>query len=66
MNTSKIAVEILKTSLPHTIEEKILDTLLGAKFENWYKKDFRDFVVDENNAKSNDQILKDIKSLFDV
>lgn len=45
-------------------ENKILEVLSSHKFESWYEKDFLDYVQGEVDAKSKEEILKDIKSIF--
>ena len=45
-----------------TVEEKILDMLMGARFDRWYNSDFMDFVEGEENAKSREEILEFIKN----
>ena len=44
-----------------TVEEKILDMLMSARFDRWYNGDFADFVEGEENAKSREEILEFIK-----
>lgn len=45
---------------------KIFKVLEGQKFDVWYKKDFADFISQKPEAKSEEQILNDIRILFDI
>ncbi|MDD5649665.1 MAG: hypothetical protein PHF86_04495 [Candidatus Nanoarchaeia archaeon] len=38
--------------------------LSGHEFEKWYEKDFMDYISGEENAKTEEQILEDIKQLL--
>jgi hypothetical protein len=43
---------------------RILNVLGGRTFEEWYKKDFIDFIEGDEKAKSKEAILKDIENMF--
>ena len=43
----------------------ILSMLQSGKFADWYEIDFSDYVQNELNSKSRDEILKDIKEMLD-
>ena len=48
-----------------TVEEKILDMLMGAQFDRWYNNQFMDFVEGEEGAQSREEILECIKKMLD-
>ena len=46
------------------MEEKILELLMGAKFERWYENDFMDYVEGEANSKCKEEILADLEKML--
>jgi hypothetical protein len=50
----------------NTLEGKILNTLSGADFEQWYENEFMDFIEGKTNAPGKEDILKEIKRMFGV
>ena len=53
----------LDTSKP---EVKIYSKLMSATFDDWFNGDFMDHVEGASGAKSQEEILKDIKQMFKV
>jgi len=64
-NLQETAQELLKEN-PNSPEGKIFDGLLTDEFGPWYNQKFRPFIRDDNGAPSKEQILKDIKRIFEV
>ena len=46
------------------MEEKVLEMLMGAKFERWYENDFMDYVEGEADAKCKEEILADLEKML--
>ena len=53
----------MKSNIQYTAED-VLNMLQSGKFADWYEVDFSDYVQDELNSKSRDEILKDIKEML--
>jgi hypothetical protein len=64
MKTNKVVDSLLKYCNNYEKETKILWMLSGHEFEKWYEKDFMDYISGEENAKTEEQILEDIKQLL--
>jgi hypothetical protein len=45
---------------------KILDIMLGARFEKWYENEFMDYVTGENLEITRDQIIEKIIHIFQL
>jgi len=59
----------MKESLNEASQDKdqmIMNTLMSARFGDWFEKDFMDFVEGESDSKSTEEILDDIKEMFRV
>ena len=53
----------MKSNIQYTAED-VLNMLQSSRFADWYEIDFSDYVQDELNSKSRDEILKEIKELL--
>jgi hypothetical protein len=53
----------MKSNIQYTAGD-VLNMLQSGKFADWYEVDFSDYVQDELNSKSRDEILKDIKEML--
>jgi hypothetical protein len=53
----------MKSNIQYTAGD-VLEMLQSGKFADWYELDFSDYVQDELNSKSRDEILKDIKEML--
>ena len=42
----------------------VLEMLQSGRFADWYENDFSDYVQGEDNSKSRDEILADIKKML--
>lgn len=44
--------------------EKVFKMLMSAKFVYWYENEFLEFVEGQENAKTKEEILKDLKRML--
>lgn len=57
---------MLKIGKSKTTAAKILDGLSRQAFVNWYEKVFEDYITQAPERKTEDEILEDIKKIFEV
>ena len=64
-NLQETAQELLKEN-PYSPEGKIFGGLITLDFGPWYNEKFRPFLRSDKGAPTKEQILKDIKKIFEV